>query len=159
MKVLWGISSSIATVILFGWTLVELYGMSSVLADMVGDTEATSWSAEANMLPLFGLLLLGLVMLIVHRWQKRKNHLGYKKSTWLPTEIEESDEREKDVTAKACRASYISLFYSFPVIAALMLLYPFVVETIPYYPVLIILLLPISQILVYAITWQVKYRA
>jgi hypothetical protein len=67
----------------------------------------------------------------------------------LPPEFEESDEREQLITAKACRSSYIVMWFATPIAAGLLVIYPMIQDLIPYYPIIILLLLPVVQIISY----------
>ncbi|WP_042419087.1 hypothetical protein [Geomicrobium sp. JCM 19038] len=148
MKLFWGVFSSVGIIILFGWSLIEFYQFTQLIASQGLNPP---WSASLNLLPF---LLFSLFSLITFMIYKKKN-----KSLLFPAEIEENDEREQFITSKATRFAYISIFYSFPFITILMLLYPFISESFPYYPIVIMLIFPISQILVYAVAWQRAYTS
>ena len=70
----------------------------------------------------------------------------------LPSEFEESDEREQLITAKACRSAYIAMWFTVPIAAGLLIFYPIIQDTIPYYPIMILLLLPVVQMISYFYT-------
>lgn len=70
----------------------------------------------------------------------------------------ENDERVIQITSRACRASYISMMYAFPIILALLVLNLLVSESVPWYPIAIFLLLPFVQVVTYFISWNRNYE-
>ncbi|MDG5790035.1 hypothetical protein QA612_21505 [Evansella sp. AB-P1] len=91
----------------------------------------------------------------IHKKNKRNS---WEKTIFTPPELlEESDEREILITAKACRNAYISLIYAFPILCGLLLVYPFIIDSFPYYPIIILLLYPLIQIVAYTLTWAKNY--
>lgn len=64
-------------------------------------------------------------------------------------ELKENDEREKLLTAKACRNAYISIMFTFPILAICMIAYPFVSDYFPAYLIVVLILFPLTQMTVY----------
>lgn len=153
MKLFWGLVSTLGTFGLFGWSIVEMYRFTSALVDSQSTMQEPAWSASLNLTPM---LLLTVFAAISYMVIKRKK-LSYRKALWLPAEIEENDEREKAITAQATRAAYVSQFYALPLAGVLMAIYPLIASAVPYFPVLIVLLVPVIQVLVYAFTWHRAY--
>lgn len=145
---------TVSFLILFGWGMSSFYSASMDIAAYFQDPERTLMF-ELNILPIIILGFLGGIVYFINL-NKKKNK-PWAKSLLLPDEFEESDEREKQITAQACRAAYISMWYSFPFITALLLFYPFIYETVPYYPIFVFLLFPITQSITYLISWKRNY--
>src|SRR5699024_2383358 len=78
------------------------------------------------------------------------------KSVWqalmLPIEFKEADERERMITAKACWSSYVVMMFAIPIAAGSLIMYPMIQDTLPYYPVIIVLLLLLIQMISYFYT-------
>src|SRR5699024_2542783 len=79
-----------------------------------------------------------------------------RKSVWkafmLPMEFKETDERERMITAKACRGSYVVMMFAMPIAAGLLIMYPTIQDTLPYYPIIIVILLLLIQMISYFYT-------
>ncbi|GGC95384.1 putative lipoprotein YgaO [Thalassobacillus devorans] len=155
MKIMKSVWISLAVLGLFSWALVEFYSASIDISKFLQDPER-EYMFEIRLIPFVAFFLIGGWLAFVSIRKKRK-YQSWKKVFLLPDEFEESDEREKQLTAQACRSAYISMWYSFPVISALLLLYPFVTETLPYYPILVFALLPITQIITYTVSWKKNF--
>lgn len=133
--------------------MIEFYFASIDIYEYSKDT-SRSFVFELNIAPLIFIIIASILGLI--NYSKKKNK-SWARALLLPDEFEESDEREKQITSHACRASYVSMMYSTPIIASLFLFYPFIYETIPYYPIIIFLLLPLTQVVTYFYSWQKNY--
>ncbi|GAK13516.1 hypothetical protein [Geomicrobium sp. JCM 19039] len=154
MKIVWGLVCSFVTLFLFGWSLVAIFNF---VHEFVGSIQQPSLAASASLdlMPIVLISIFAAIQFFIARAKK----IPYRKSVWLPAEIEETDEREKTITQKASRASYVSMYYAVPLAGALITLYPLVMTTMPYFPVLIVMLIPLVQVIVYAITWNRAYYA
>ncbi|GHI00372.1 hypothetical protein [Neobacillus kokaensis] len=151
MKIVRNGSIIIVSLILFGWMMSGFYQASLDIVEFSKDT-SRGFLFEINIVPFLLLIILsGMFTLFTKRIKK-------KKILWLPEEFEESDEREQQITARACRAAYISMIYAFPIITVLLLFYPFISKAIPYYPIIVFILLPLTQIMTYMISWQKNYK-
>lgn len=147
---------SIGIFVLFGWGMIALYYAQMDFAEVINNPEPP-WTVTINATPVFAALVFGgILSAILFRKSKKKNK-SFAKAFFLPPEFEESDEREQEITAKACRASYVMMWYAFPVLTALMLFYPFISETVPYYPVIIVMLFPFVQSIAYFLSWRKHY--
>ncbi|WP_335869633.1 hypothetical protein [Bacillus sp. 2205SS5-2] len=146
---------TIAILLIFGWCMSSLYSAYLGFAEIIKDPDPP-WIVEINVFPIFLMLLIAGIMPVILLKKKKKTN-SWSKALLLPIEFEECDEREKQITAQACRSSYISMWYIFPVLTALLLLYPFVSDWIPYFPVLVFLLFPLTQILAYFFTLKRYY--
>lgn len=147
---------SVGIVVLYGWAMVAFYFAQMDFAEVIKNPEPP-WTVTINATPVIAALVIGGIMTVILIMKNKKKHKSFAKAFFLPPEFEESDEREKEITAKACRASYVTMWYTFPILTALLLIYPFISETIPYYPVLIILLFPLAQSFAYFLSWKKHY--
>ena len=141
---------------LFGWATTALYVANMDFAEVIKNPEPP-WMIEVNVLPILAAIVIGGILTLFLYIKSKQKHKSWTKAFFLPPEFAESDEREKEITAKACRASYVMMWYSFPLLAALLLIYPFISEIIPYYPIIVLLLLPLLQTIAYFITWRKHY--
>ncbi|MFD1019737.1 hypothetical protein [Thalassobacillus hwangdonensis] len=155
MKIMKNVLITLVTLLLFIWALIEFYGASIDISMFLEDPDR-EYLFEIKLLPLIVFLLFGGWLGFISIQKKRKKH-SWKNVLLLPDEFEETDEREKQLTAQACRSAYISMMYSFPIISALLLLYPFVSEVVPYYPLLVFTLLPLTQIITYTVSWKKNF--
>jgi cbb3-type cytochrome oxidase subunit 3 len=142
--------------ILFGWAMIAFYKASIDIAEFFKNTKR-GFMFELNLVPFIAFLCIGGFLTFITYRTKKKNNKALAKALLLPDEFEENDEREKQITAQACRSAYISMWYSFPFLTALLLLYPFVSEKVPYYPIIVILLFPLTQSITYLISWKKNY--
>lgn len=154
MNVIRNVFITVLLLLLFGWGMVEFYNASVDLSGYFADSKETTMF-EMNVTPILIFICIGAILLFIQKGKKKNKY--WAKALLLPKEFKESDERERQITSQACRASYISLMYSFPIITALMLLYPFVAESYPYYPIIVLLLLPLTQVVTYVVSWQKNY--
>lgn len=142
--------------ILFGWTMIEFYHASMVMAKFPKDPRH-GFMVEVNLIPFIAFLCFGVLSFISYKNKKRKSK-PLAKALLLPDEFEENDEREKQITAQACRSSYICMWYTFPLLTILLLFYPFISEKVPYYPIIVLLILPFTQSIAYLISWKKNYE-
>ncbi|MEH7379414.1 hypothetical protein V7138_02880 [Bacillus sp. JJ1533] len=157
MSIFRNVMFSIVMLVLFGWGLTSLYFAQMDFADIVKNNTQPPWFIEINTLPIFATILIGGIFTVITYPKLKRKRRSWKNVLLLPSEFEEGDEREKELTGKACRASYISMWLTFPFIAALFLLYPFISDTVPYFPIILLLLYPLIQIIVYFISWKRNY--
>ncbi|WP_017727823.1 hypothetical protein [Halalkalibacterium ligniniphilum] len=139
---------NIIAVILFGWALVALYGAQMQFADIMNDPEPP-WEISVNLLPLLLFFVICTPVSVYLFVKGKRKHKSMWKAFMLPTEFEESDEREQLITAKACRSAYITMWFTAPIVAGLLIVYPIIQDIIPYYPIIILLLLPVVQMISY----------
>ncbi|MEC2078501.1 Loki-CTERM sorting domain-containing protein [Metabacillus fastidiosus] len=140
-------------VALFAWVLCTLYMFYLQLAEIMKNPES-SWEIMIPAYPFFFFLLIGIPAAIYLTKQNKKKHRGLWKAFMLPSEFEESDERERYITSKACRSSYITMMFIGPLAAGLMTFYPLVQEHLPYYPIMVVMLIPLAQIAAYFISFN-----
>ncbi|WP_050614344.1 hypothetical protein [Bacillus testis] len=152
MKLISNAFISIVMLTLLGWVLISLYGPFTSLAKSLSQ-EAPSFSINIPLQPFLVFILAGAIS----AWHFTRQAGKGKKAAILPHSLNESDERNQQITAKACRNAYIAMWYACPIAAILMLLYPFIDKTIPYYPIIIILLIPLTLTIIYLKTIKKEY--
>ncbi|MGX1265325.1 hypothetical protein RKD55_003129 [Rossellomorea marisflavi] len=134
---------------LFGWAMVEFFDMTTQMAAFNKNPDGDVMF-EGNAFPfLLILIVCSILSILSYRSKKRR-----KLSLMVPDEFQESDEREKQITAEACKTAYMSMMIAAPVIAAMLVFYPLVAEKLPYYPVILFMLLPFVQVTAYLIHWK-----
>ncbi|TXC92381.1 hypothetical protein FS935_04830 [Metabacillus litoralis] len=139
---------NINTVILFGWALITLFNTNEQFASVMQNPEPP-WEISINMIPILTFFVICIPIAIYLLVISKKKHKSLWKALMLPPELEEADEREQLITANACRSSYIAMWYAVPIAAGLMSFYPLLKGQIPYYPIIILLLIPIVQMISY----------
>lgn len=149
--------TSIVVIGLFGWAMVSMYDSQMQFAEIMKDPEPP-WEMTIDLLPGAALVVIGGGLSFLAYLRERKKRKSWLKAIFLPMEFEEGDEREVIITGKATRAAYISMWIAAPVITALLLFYPFISHNVPYYPIIIFLLLPVIQVVTYAVTWRKHYK-
>ncbi|MEC1261832.1 hypothetical protein P9D34_15470 [Bacillus swezeyi] len=138
-------------ILLFGlacWTFITFFQTSEQIARSL-KTSNSELHFVFNLIPI----LLFVSVLAVYSFLEKKG--SRKRSLILiPDEFKEQDEREQMMTAKACRTSYIVLYFAMPVAALLMIFYPFFQVDIPYFPIIVIFVLIVIQHLSYMFSFQ-----
>jgi len=147
---------TVVILILFGWAMIAFYYAHMDFAQVIKNPEPP-WTIEVNAVPLFAMIVIGGILTVILVIKNKQKYNSWKRAFFLPPEFEESDEREKELTAKACRASYVTMWYVFPVLAALLLFYPFISDMMPYYPIIVLLLLPFAQVVAYFLSLKRNY--
>src|SRR5690625_3641695 len=108
--------SSILLLIFFGWAMVNFYDFQLQFAEIIKDPEPP-WEITINILPMVLTFILGLYIMI-SIFRRKKNQKGaLKNALFLPHTFEEEDEREKEITAKATRTAYLSMWVAAPMLA------------------------------------------
>ena len=129
------------------WTLISFMEAIPQIAQFF-QTEG-SGSFELNITPF--LLFSVCAALYIYAEKKKRNG---KQHRLVPDEVEEQDERERMMTAKACRSSYIAVYFSLPAAAVLLLFYPLIQPHLPFFPILLIFILMMIQHLAYVFTFH-----
>ncbi len=140
---------------LFGWAMVTYFNAASQFKTIIsGDGNEVS----INLLPiLLTILITGIIGFIFTRSKRRKNK-GWKEALLLPSELCEDDEREKALTAHACRNAYIAMMFVTPFLIAGMTFQPVISHYFSAYPILLLLLLPFVQVSVFYFSLRRKLK-
>lgn len=157
MSIFRNVMYSVVSIVLMGWAFSTMYFAHLDFAKIVKTNQEPPWFVEINLLPVFIAIVVGIIFTAITFPKLKKKRKSWKRAFLLPIEFEEGDEREKELTGKACRASYISMWYTFPITTALFFLYPFISDSVPYYPIILLLLNPLIQIVVYFTSWKRNY--
>jgi hypothetical protein len=150
-------SAIIVMLLLFGCAMSAFYYASVDIAEYFKDT-SRDYIFKINIVPFILFFVIGGFLTFVSYQKKKRKKMNFAKTLWVPDEFEEKDEREQQITARACRSAYISMLYAFPLITVLLLFYPFISGVVPYYPIIVFTLLPLTQIMTYIISWQKNYK-
>ncbi|PFK06124.1 DUF2178 domain-containing protein [Bacillus cereus] len=131
------------------WTFVELYSATTELADIIKN-ERVPFEIWFNGIPIVLLFIGGIIITIFYRIQKKK----YKNlSFWMyPLLFPLEDEREKAITEKACRTTFVSLWYVLPCVVGFLTLSPIINEYLPGYPLYIIFSIFFIQMTVFHVS-------
>lgn len=131
------------------WTFVELYSATTELADIIKN-ERVPFEIWFNGIPIVLLFIGGIIITIFYRIQKKK----YKNlSFWMyPLLFPLEDEREKAITEKACRTTFVSLWYVLPCAVGFLTLSPIINEYLPGYPLYIIFSIFFIQMTVFRVS-------
>ncbi|MFP7287597.1 hypothetical protein [Shouchella clausii] len=152
MKWWFTIVSLVVTIGLFTWQLVEYFrGFGEI------ETAKGSWEMSINILPMTILIIGAIIYGIVSAYLKKKKGITFQKGLLVPPEFSERDEREKEITANACRTAYLSMYIIYPVLAALLVVYPLVQTKLPYLPIILVMAGPLLQASVYMVSWRKGY--
>lgn len=133
------------------WAFVEMYDTYSQVSKIFENGLENGFEFTMNLTPL-AIVVLALIFYVIILL-KKEGSLA-RMFSLIPYEFEEQDEREKMLTARACRKAYIAMTIAVPFAGALLCLYPFVQQHIPYFPIIVIFLL----FAVMQITYTVTYR-
>lgn len=148
----------IIIIALFGWGMVSLYDVQMQFAEVLKNPEQ-SWEVTFDLIPIAACVIVGGALSFPFYLRARKEGRSWFKIMFLPHEFKEDDEREAAITAKATKASYSSMVIATPFVTSLLLFYPHISSQVPYYPIIVCLLLPIIQMITYGITWRKHYRS
>ncbi|PGW32114.1 DUF2178 domain-containing protein [Bacillus cereus] len=131
------------------WTFVELYSATTELADIIKN-ERVPFEIWFNGIPIVLLFIGGIIITIFYRIQKKK----YKNlSFWMyPLLFPLEDEREKAITEKACRTTFVLLWYVLPCAVGFLTLSPIINEYLPGYPLYIIFSIFFIQMTVFHVS-------
>ncbi|MBD1371839.1 hypothetical protein IC620_05635 [Hazenella sp. IB182357] len=122
-------------VILVGWAFCELMKMAQTLAYVLQTPQVNHFSVEIGVIPFVLILIFAIVAQFRFKSDRKWFHL-----LALPIELIEDDEREKSLTAEACRQAYIVFVYFLPIHLASLVAGVFLKDWMPYYPVLLLVL-------------------
>lgn len=136
---------------LFGWAMVAYYHASEdIKVSITNSSDGLLFTLNISPLVL-GIIVAGTAGVMITRKQRKKGK-GWLEVLFLPSELKEDDEREKILTAKACRNAYISMMFTFPVLAICMLAEPFISDYFSAYPIVILTLYPAVQMTVFYVS-------
>ncbi|MBO1579833.1 MULTISPECIES: hypothetical protein [Bacillus] len=140
---------SVVCTCLAAWAFIELFYAYMDFANIIS-TKPEGFEIAIDATPVFGLVSMAVIFFIIYRIQKKK----YKKlSFWMfPLLFPQDDEREEIITAKACRTTFVALWYVIPIAAGLLILSPIVNSYVPAYPLYIVFLILFIQVTVFHIS-------
>ncbi|TFJ91598.1 hypothetical protein [Lentibacillus salicampi] len=140
---------SLTVLALFGWVMIAYYDSALDIKSTFDDPNSNGFGFTLNVLPIILFLIVTLPAAVMFTRRQRKEKKGWKEALLFPPEFRERDEREKALTSKASRNSYISMMIVLPFLAVCMLFQPFVSDYFAAYPIVILMLFPVIQITVF----------
>ncbi|MFB5252748.1 DUF2178 domain-containing protein [Bacillus cereus] len=131
------------------WAFIELYYAWIELANII-ETEKLPFEVTINMMPLGLLTIVAIITTIFYKVQKKKHKaLSY----WMyPLLFPQEDEREKAITQKACRTTFISFWYGIAIAIGFLTLSPVANLYIPGYPLYILFFMLFIQMTVFYVS-------
>lgn len=138
---------TLVVMLLAVWAFVPLYSFANQFAE--GVKNGGSIYIEISLTPLLIFFVIGGGISFILYRVNRKKQKGLFSALFAPGEFSEEDEREKMITERACRRVYTSMIPVFGVMLILMMAYPFLNGFIPYYPILVLFIMPLAQLSVY----------
>ncbi|GIN70914.1 hypothetical protein J14TS2_13890 [Bacillus sp. J14TS2] len=137
---------SLLNLFLTGWVLTALYDAYSQFAVIIKEDPALPWEVTISTWPFFFLIIYAVILVFFYRHKKKQNE----NLSWLfPMQFSEKDERERAISGEAFRKAYIATWVSAPIAAAALVFYPLFEDQFRYFPIIIILLIPMVQIVTY----------
>ncbi|GGL52338.1 hypothetical protein [Sporolactobacillus putidus] len=143
------------SLIFLGLATMPLISLAVQFAEVI-KSNADTWNITVSMMPILPFLILSIAALIVY-FSKGKRQ---RRSFWLwPMVTPADDERERAISAEACRKAFGAVWFAAPLCAILITYYPFFTGKFPIFPVIIVLLIPLVQMTVYFIAVRKIYRS
>ncbi|KAB2446252.1 DUF2178 domain-containing protein [Bacillus thuringiensis] len=131
------------------WGFIELYYGIIELANII-EAKKVSFEVSLNITPVLFLLVIGTVVTVFYKMQKKKyNALLY---LMYPLLFPLEDEREKLITERACRTAFVSLWYVLIFAVGFLVLSPIFNIYIPGYPLYIVFSVFFIQMTVFYLT-------
>ncbi|MEH7459891.1 DUF2178 domain-containing protein [Bacillus pseudomycoides] len=131
------------------WMFIELYYAVMELANII-QNKRVPFEVSINIIPFLLMVTVAVVSTVFYKIQKKK----YKSlSFWMyPLLFPQEDEREKGITEKACRTTFISLLYVLPCAIGFLTFSPVVNLYIPGYPLYIVFFILFIQMTVFHVS-------
>lgn len=130
---------------LYAFALVPIVSANVQFARVISKNLA-NWDIEINLMPSIPLLLLAIILTIAYFILRKRRKVSF----WLyPLDMPAEDEREKAISSEACRKAFRSVWFAAPICAGLLCFYPLFADVFPIYPIIVVLLIPLVQIIVY----------
>ncbi|MDT3498343.1 DUF2178 domain-containing protein [Bacillus toyonensis] len=131
------------------WAFIELYYGIIELANII-EAKKVPFEVSLNITPVLFLVVIGIVMTVFYKIQKKK----YKNLSYLmyPLLFPLEDEREKLITERACRTAFVSLWYVLIFAVGFLVLSPIFNIFIPAYPLYILFSVFFIQMTVFYIS-------
>ncbi|PEM42796.1 DUF2178 domain-containing protein [Bacillus wiedmannii] len=117
------------------WTFIEMYYGVIDFSNII-EAEKVPFEVSVNITPFILLLVIGIVTTVFYKVQKKKyTALSY----WMyPLLFPQEDEREKLITERACRTTFVSLWYVLIFAIGFLTFSPIFNVYIPGYPLYIV---------------------
>lgn len=154
MRLKWVFFINVLLLLLAAWGFIPIYSFAMHVANVIKGESTGEW---INITPTIIFLFICIGVGILMYRHNAKKHKRMLLKLFMPAEFSEQDEREKMINAHACRKVYLSMPLIFGIILFLMGLYPFLADTFPSYPMLLLFIFPIAQITIYYLSVRNKF--
>ncbi|MCM3193857.1 MFS transporter [Priestia megaterium] len=145
---------NVVSLLCVGWVLYDVLNLNAQLSEIMKHPEPP-WEATMSISSFASFIVLLIVIFFYYRVRKKTKNVSL---LLFPLEFAEDDEREKMMTAEACKKAFVFLLFSFPIGGGLMTFYPLLSNSFSFYPVAVILLLLLVQLTVYYVSISKIYR-
>ncbi|HDR7792921.1 TPA: RNA polymerase [Bacillus luti] len=131
------------------WAFVEFYDFYITFADIIKN-ESFPFEITISLVPFALLTIVAIILAFFKRFHKKK----YKKSSLrlYPLLFPQEDEREQDITDKACRTTFVSLWFVLPCALGLLIFTPVANLYITAYPLYVVYLMYLIQMTVFHVS-------
>ncbi|QWG62141.1 RNA polymerase [Bacillus mycoides] len=131
------------------WAFVEFYDFCIRFADIIKNESLPS-KITMSLTPAVLLFIVAIILAFFKRLHKKK----YKKSSLqlYPLLFPQEDEREKDITDRACRTTFVSLWFVLPCALGLLIFTPVANLYISAYPLYVVYLIYLIQMTVFHVS-------
>jgi hypothetical protein len=137
-----------------GWFLYDFLNLNVQFSEIMKHPEPP-WEATMSIGSFASCIVLLIVSFFYYCVRKKTKNVSL---LLFPFEFAEDDEREKMMTAEACKKAFVFLLFSIPIDAILMAFYPLLPNSFSFYPIAVLLLLSLVQLTVYYVSISKIYR-
>jgi hypothetical protein len=145
---------NVVSLLCAGWFLYDFLNLNVQFSKIMKHPEPP-WETTMSISSFASLIVLLIVSFFYYRVRKKTKNVSL---LLFPFEFAEEDEREKMITAEACKKAFVFLLFSFPLGATLMTFYPLLPNSFNFYPIAVILLLSLIQLTVDYVSISKIYR-
>ncbi|MBS9804775.1 RNA polymerase [Bacillus cereus] len=131
------------------WAFVEFYDFYIQFADVI-KTEKFPFEITIRWVPFVLIFIVAIILAFFKRLHKKK----YNKNSLrlYPLLFPQEDEREKVITDKACRTTFVSLWFVLPCALGLLIFTPVANLYISAYPLYVVYLIYLIQMTVFHVS-------
>ncbi|WP_025149840.1 hypothetical protein [Bacillus sp. H1a] len=132
------------------WAFVEFYSFYIQFADIIKDEKFPS-EITISLTPFVLIFTVAIVFAFFYRSHKKK-YKGFSYFWMYPLLFPQEDEREKVITDKACRTTFVSLWFVLPCALGLLIFTPVANLYISAYPLYVVYLIYFIQMTVFHVS-------
>ncbi|MGR6336820.1 MFS transporter [Priestia megaterium] len=145
---------NVVSLLCVGWFLYDFLSLNIQFSEVMTDPKPP-WEITMSIGSFASLIVLLIVSFFYYRARKKTKNVS---PLLFPFEFAEEDEREKMITAEACKKAFVFLLFSIPIGAILIAFYPLLPNSFSFYPIAVLLLLSLVQLTVYYVSISKIYR-